>query len=86
MSDTYGRYIIIAPVIAVNLDLLAFGRRYTWQRRWDDLHDLNGRILGDQFKVFTYVEDIKRKPTKLFFCLLIDSLSEEEASESRLMR
>lgn len=80
MIDTYGRYIFILPVVEVRLDLLAFGKRYTWLRSWEDLGELNGKIVGKQ-RIFTYIEDAKRKPSKLFFCTLIDAPSEEEAYE-----
>lgn len=81
MNNTYGRYIVIFPVVEMRLDLLPFGKRYTWLRSWEDLRDLHGKIIGKQVKIFTYNEDAKRKPPKLFFSTLIDAPSEEEAYE-----
>lgn len=86
MSNTYGRYIVIVPAIAMNLDLLPFGKRYTWMKCWDDLCELNEKIIGEQIKIFTYVEDPKREPTKLFLCTLIDSRSEEDAYEKGMAK
>lgn len=79
MNDTYGRYVFILPVVEMRLDLLPFGKRYTWLRSWEDMEELNGKVIGKRLKIFTYTEDAKRKPSKLFLCTLIDAPSEEEA-------
>jgi len=79
MNDTYGRYIFILPVVEMRLDLLPFGKRHTWLRSWEGLEELNGKIIGKQLKIFTYTEDAKHKPSKLFLCTLVDALREEEA-------
>lgn len=81
MNDTYGRFIFVLPVVEMRLDLLPFGKRHTWLRSWEDLEELNGKIIGKRFKIFVYNEDSERKPSKLFFCTLIDALCEEEAYE-----
>jgi hypothetical protein len=86
MFTTYGRYLVIVPVMATDLDLLAFDKRHTWLRFWEDLRELNGKIIGQQFKLSIYVEDPKRKPTKLFFSMLIDSPSEEDAYEEGMSK
>jgi len=53
MFSTYGKYVVIVPVVAMDLDLLAFDKRHTWLKLWEDLHELNGKLIGQQFKLFT---------------------------------
>ena len=76
------KYIAVAPMVELSLDLLRFGKnRYTWASFWDDLRGLDSRCIFNKFKIFIDQEDPAFFPPKLFVCMLISAESIEEAYE-----
>ena len=73
------KYIVILPVVELELDLYKFSEnRYTWLQLWDDLKSLNGKCIN-KFKIFVDQEGISSSPPKLFILTLIDANSKDEA-------
>lgn len=78
----FKKYIVVVPVVELNLDLLTFGEgEYTWVPFWDDLRSLHGKCIFHEFKIFVDQPNPASFPPKLFVCTLVNAQSEKEAYE-----
>lgn len=76
------KYIVVVPIVEMELALLRFGEnRYTWVPFWDDLRELDGKCIFDEFKIFVDQEDLASSPPKLFVCTLTKAEGTEKAYE-----
>lgn len=80
------RYFVVVPVFGMDLQLLKFGKGYSWSKLWDDLQELDGRIVNQQIKLIVPLENVSRRPVKFFVCTLLESPTETDAYQQGLGR
>ena len=80
------RYIAVVPVLGMDLHLLKFDGGYSWFRLWDDLQELDGRIVNQQIKLIVPLENVSKRPSKCYICTLVDATTEKVAYEKGLCR
>ena len=65
----------------MDLHLLKFGKGYSWFRVWDNLQQLNNKIINQQLKLIIPEKNVAKQPSKFYACTLTKALSEESAYE-----
>jgi hypothetical protein len=75
----FNQYVAVFPVIGVDLHLKRFNCGFSWLRHWDDLQELNGKVIDKKIKIVVPDEDVREKPSKFYLCSLTQASSEEEA-------
>jgi hypothetical protein len=80
------QYIAIAPILGMDLHLIKFSKGYTWFRLWDDLKELDGKVINQQIKLVVPQQKVNKRPSKFYVCVLVKAESEENAYEKGIRK